>query len=194
MESSCQDTVTKLLREMQEGDHESVNKLFRLIYDVLHARAHQQRRDWQGDFTLNTTALVHEAYIKMVDQSQASWKNRMHFLSVAAKVMRNLLVDYARRRNAGKRGGDVRKLSLDEMKIADEAFTLTEERADELLALDAALERLAHVSPREAQVVECRFFGGMTIAETADALGIAPATVKRSWVLAQAWLFRELNE
>ena len=194
MGESSQVTVTRLLHEMQAGNRSAVNKLFPLVYEALHARARRHRRNWHGDFTLNTTALVHEAYIKLVDQSQAPWDNRAHFLGVAAKAMRNILVDYSRRRKAEKRGGDAPKLSLEEMKVVDEAFTLTEERADTLVALDEALKRLARESPREAQVVECRFFGGMTIAETAGALGISPATVKRSWAIAQAWLYRDMMD
>jgi RNA polymerase sigma factor (TIGR02999 family) len=194
MASSVQTTVTRLLGEVQRGNRAVLGELFALVYEELHARAHQQRARWHGDYTLNTTALVHEAYLKLVDQSQAQWEGRSHFLGVAAKAMRHILIDYARRRRAEKRGGDVQKLSLDEMKVGTDDLVLTQERAEALVVLDEALKRLEQESEREARVVECRFFGGMTVEETAAALGVSARTVKRDWAMAQAWLHREMQK
>lgn len=194
MAPPSQTTVTRLLHELQGGNQAVLGELFSLVYEELHARAHRQRAHWHGDYTLNTTALVHEAYLKLVDQTQAAWESRAHFLGVAAKAMRHILVDYAKRRRAEKRGGDVQKLSLEEMKVSLEGMVaLTEERAEALLLLEEALERLARVNEREARVVECRFFGSMTFEETAQALGVSVRTVKRDWAMAQAWLHREMQ-
>ncbi len=194
MAPPSQTTVTRLLHELQGGNQAVLGELFSLVYEELHARAHRQRAHWHGDYTLNTTALVHEAYLKLVDQTQAAWESRAHFLGVAAKAMRHILVDYAKRRRAEKRGGDVQKLSLEEMKVSLEGMVvLTEERAEALVALEEALERLMHVNEREARVVECRFFGSMTFEETAQALGVSVRTVKRDWAMAQAWLHREMQ-
>ena len=195
MTHPSQATVTRLLHELQEGNRTVGNELFRLVYDELHARAHGQRADWHGDHTLNTTALVHEAYLKLVDRKHETWKSRAHFLAVAAKAMRHILVDYARRRRAEKRGGNVQKLSLEEMKGAlEDLVVMTEERADALVALEEALERLARVNKREVQALECRYFGGMTIKQTAEALGVGERTVKRDCAMAQAWLHREIHD
>ncbi len=189
------ETITKLLDAAREGDRAAVNELFPLVYDELRAMAQRQRRNWHGDYTINTTALVHEAYLKLVDQSHAAWEGRAHFLSVAAKAMRHILVDYARRRRAEKRGGNVQKLSLEEMKgVLEEEMVLSDERAEALVVLDEALGRLSEVDARAAQVVECRFFGGMTIDETAAVLGVAPRTVTRDWEMAQTWLFLEMEK
>ncbi len=183
-----QTAITRLLSELQGGNRAVLDELFSLIYDALHTLAHEQREAWHGDYTLNTTALVHEAYLKLVGQAQTEWENRAHFLSVAAKAMRHILVDYARRCRAEKRGGDAQKLSLEEVVV------LTEERAEALVALEEALDRLAQVDEREAQIVECRFFGGMTIAETAAVIRVSPMTVKRDWAMAQAWLLVEMQK
>jgi len=195
MEHPMQTTVTRLLGELQRGNHTVLDALFSVVYDALHTLAHEHREDWYGDYTLNTTALVHEAYLKLVDQSHAAWEGRAHFLSVAAKAMRHILVDYARRRRAEKRGGDVQKLSLEEMKVVlEEEMVLSDERAEALVVLDEVLGRLEAVDARAAQVVECRFFGGMTIDETAAVLGVAPRTVTRDWAMAQTWLFLEMKK
>lgn len=187
-------TVTRLLQQVQTGDSEAIDRLFAVVYDTLRALAHRQREQWQGDYTLNTTAIVHEAYLKLFDQKKSEWVSQAHFLSVASKAMRHILVDYARRRKAEKRGGSAPKVSLDEVRTpSGDVITITEEKADSLVALDHALERLAEIEPREAKVVECRFFGGMTIAETASVLGVSPMTVKRDWAMAQAWLLREMQ-
>ncbi len=203
MASPSQTTVTRLLHELQGGNQAVLGELFSLIYEELfsliyeelRARAHRQRAHWHGDYTLNTTALVHEAYLKLVDQTQAPWESRAHFLGVAAKAMRHILVDYAKRRRAEKRGGGVQKLSLEEMKVSLEGMVvLTEERAEALVALGESLDRLMHVNVREARVFECRFFGGMTFEETAAAIGVSVRTVKRDWAMAQAWLHREMQK
>lgn len=187
-------TVTQLLQQVSSGDDSAVDRLFSMVYDTLKSLAHSQRQQWYGDFTLNTTAIVHEAYIKLFDQKKAAWENQAHFLSVASKAMRHILVDYARRRKAEKRGGELPKVSFEEIRTpSGDLVVITEEKADSLVALDQALERLAEVEPREAKVVECRFFGGMTIAETASALNVSPMTVKRDWAMAQAWLIREMD-
>lgn len=171
-----------------------MGQLFPLVYDELRGLAHHQRRDWHGDYTLNTTALVHEAYLKLIDQTQVEANSRAHFMGIAAKAMRHLLIDYARRRRAKKRGGGREKVSFEAVKQAlGHEIALSEERTETLLALDDALERLAAVHERQGRVVECRFFGGMTIAETASALGVSPATVKRDWAMAQAWLYRHMQ-
>ncbi|HMB92355.1 MAG TPA: sigma-70 family RNA polymerase sigma factor, partial [Rhodothermales bacterium] len=193
MSSSPQVTVTQLLAELRDGHQSYFNELLPLVYDELHVLAHQQRRRWHGDYTVNTTALVHEAYLKLVDQTTADYKSRAHFYAVAAQAMRYILIDYAKKRRAQKRGGDVPKVSFDEMKgLLGETIKLSDERVEMLVILDEALEHLAQVDERLSRIVECRFFGEMTIKETADALDISTATVKRSWTTAQAWLYREI--
>jgi len=195
MSSSSQADITQLLEAAQGGNAGALNALFPLVYEELHSRAHRQRRGWHGDYTVNTTALVHEAYLKLVNQTHATWKSRAHFFAVAAKAMRHILIDYAERRRTRKRGGDVQKLSLDELKVLpEEVIVMSDERAHALVALDAALKKLADLNERQSRIVECRFFGGMTIPDTAEALGLSPATVKRDWALAQAWLFHEIKQ
>ncbi len=195
MTPTSQATVTRLLGEVQGGDRAALDALFPLVYDALRERAHRQRQRWQGDYTLNTTALVHEAYLKLVDQAHAGWESRAHFLGVASKAIRHILIDHARSRKSERRGGHVQKLSLDEMQAAlGGEIAMTEERADGLLALEEALKTLNTVSEREARIVECRFFGGMTVEETAKALGVSPRTVRRDGAVARAWLYRALTE
>lgn len=191
-------TVSILLDAVRDGRDGALNELLPLVYDQLYVQARHHRRQWQGNMTVNTTALVHEAYLKLVDQTQMQWDSRAHFMAVASKAMRHILIDYAKHSQRKKRGGDVQKVSLDVLHAdpaanMDHLFPGLEARADELLALEGALEHLARLSERQCQVVECRFFGGMTIHETAQALDISPATVKRDWLLAQAWLYREIN-
>ncbi len=187
-------SVTQVLGDLREGKDGAVNELFPLVYEELRSLAQNQRKFWHGDRTLNTTALVHEAYLKLVDQKGQSWKNRAHFYSVAAKAMRHILINYAKFRKRQKRGGDKQKVSLDEhlLKI-DQTFDLSDERSDMLISLDEALKSLAMFSERQSQIVECRFFGGMSISDTADALNISPATVKRGWAMAQSWLYNEMK-
>jgi RNA polymerase sigma factor (TIGR02999 family) len=181
------DEITARLRSAGAGDREALNEVFELVYEELRHRARAQRRRWSGDETLDTTALVHEAYLKLVDQSSASWNDRAHFLAVAARAMRHVLVNYAEQRRAAKRGGGAKHVLLDDHN------PVSEEVAEEVLALHEALDRLAAASERQARVVEARFYAGLSIDETADALGISPATVKRDWALASAWLHREIK-
>lgn len=169
--------------------------LFEKVYDTLKALARTQRSNWGGDFTLNTTALVHEAYLKLVDQSKAGLTSRAHFLNTAAKVMRHLLIDYARQRQSLKRGKDFKLSSLNAVhSVFESELVFTDENADMLLALDEALTKLAKLNERESRVVECRFFAGMSIKETAEVLDVSPMTVKRDWAMALAWLQREMVE
>jgi RNA polymerase sigma factor (TIGR02999 family) len=179
--------VTHLLERLREDDREALDALLPLVYDELHRLAHLELRGQGGDVTLRTTALVHEAYDKLVDHHAVDWQSRSHFFGVAARAMRQVIVDRARRRQAQKRGGDAPHLTLDEGRIA------VDRQADRLVALDEALDRLAAFDERQGRVVECRFFGGMTIKETADALDISPSTVKRDWRTAKAWLSREIK-
>jgi RNA polymerase sigma-70 factor (ECF subfamily) len=179
--------VTDLLVHWSEGDQEALNKLIPLVYDELHKLASRYLRRERRDHTLQTTAVVHEAYLKLVNQRDANFENRLHFFAVAAQIMRRILVDYARRHHASKRGGDLYKLSL------DEALVTSEEKGADLLALDEALDRLAAIDPRQSRVVELRIFAGLTLEETAQALNISPSTVRREWSMAKAWLHRQIK-
>jgi RNA polymerase sigma factor (TIGR02999 family) len=187
-------TVTRLLNEVRDGNEAAMDRLFAAVYDELHDRARAQRRRWKGNNTLNTTALIHEAYLKLVDQDEAEWENRAHFLAVAATAMRHILINYARDQRAQKRGGDQPKFSLEGLRDdLGRVVAVSDERAEALIALDEALRRLEAVSARQSQIVECRFFGGMTIQETATALDVSTATVSRGWAMAKAWLHREMQ-
>jgi RNA polymerase sigma factor (TIGR02999 family) len=184
-------TVTRLLGELEQGNRDAMDELFPLVYDELRRLAHSQRWNWAGDETLGTTALVNEAYLKLVGTARPHPSSHAHFLAVAAKAMRHILSDYARARRREKRGGGARHVSL----AALDALPLDvipDGQVELVAALDAALTRLAQEDMRLSRVVECRFFGGMSIADTATALGTSPATVKRDWTLARAWLYREL--
>lgn len=192
-ENRTQTEVTRLLGEVQDGDRAALDRLFALVYEELQVLARRQRQKWQGNYTLDTTALVHEAYVKLVDQSRIDVESRAHFHAFAARAMRHILCNYARERNAKKRGGAVEKVSLNEMRLPGKGAAFSIEQSEMLAALDDALERLEQVDPRQSKVVECRFFGGMTIVETAAALEISPRTVKRDWAVAQAWLHREIE-
>lgn len=180
--------VTVMLRLAQEGNREAVDRLFSAVYHQLHGLAKAQRKRWDGDQTLNTTVLVHEAYLKLVDQERAEWKDRSHFFAVAAMAMRQILVNYARRTKADRRGGGAKPIPLDEGIIMEETV------ANEILVLNESLDRLVEKSSRQAKIVELRFFVGLTIEETAAVLAISPATVKRDWQLASAWLKKEIQE
>ena len=187
-------TVTQLLNAVNDGDHAALDKLYHLLYEELRVRAHRQRKQWRGDYTLDSVALVNEAYLKLVGQTSIDLKNRAHFLAIAAKAMRFVLFDYVKQRQAQKRGGDHQRVSFEKLKgIFEKGGTVSEEQADVLIALDEALARLAQFDERQSQVVECRFFGGMTITETATALGISAAPVKPDWEMAQTWLYREIK-
>jgi RNA polymerase sigma factor (TIGR02999 family) len=172
---------------MQEDERQSVETLLPIVYQELRrlATAYLQR-ERQG-YTLQPTALVHEAYLRLLKDKPGRWQNRAHFCAIAAHSMRQILIERARARDAQKRGGERRRVTLDEALVAGG------ERSVDLIALDQALERLAGVSPEQARLVELRFFGGLTIEETADAMNISPATVKRHWTVACAWLARELE-
>ena len=165
-----------------------MDRLLPLVYDELRRVAHRQLGRERPGHTLSTTALVHEAYLRLVDQTRARWVDRAHFFAVAAGVMRRILVDYARRYRAAKRGGDARHVDLDQVEVS------LEDRSEMLINLDEALGRLAELNPRLTQVVEYRFFGGMTEEETAEALGVTDRTVRRDWIKAKAWLSRELAD
>lgn len=192
MDAGAGPPVEALVLESRSGDAEALDELFRIVYRDLRARAHAQRRRWGGQETLNTTALVHEAYLKLAGAESVDWEGRAHFLGVASRAMRQVLVDYARRQTAAKRGGDRRPVFLDELRF-EPGVGPDEGRPERVLALEAALGRLEVENPRHARIVECRFFGGMTIDDTASALGVSPATVKRGWAVAQAWLYREIR-
>ncbi|MDX1532262.1 MAG: sigma-70 family RNA polymerase sigma factor [Rhodothermales bacterium] len=182
------DDLTALLARARRGDENAVDAVLPRVYDELHALAHRQLRSERAGHTLNTTALVHEAYLKLVDQTRVEWQNRAHFFAIAATAMRRILINYAHRRKAQKRGGGVAAVTLDE-----EAQGLPT-RIEDLLALDQALDRLAAQSERQARVVELRFFAGLKEEEIAEALGVSAPTVRRDWRFARTWLSRELDE
>lgn len=182
-----QGDVTLLLEAIGEGDPDARDRLFHLVYEELHALAKMQRGRWDGNRTLNTTALVHEAYLKLVRQEEAQWEDRRHFFRVAARAMRHVLVNYARDQKAAKRGGDALRVPLDRVN------PVAEDAADEVIAINDLLEQLEQKHARQRQVVECRFFAGLSVKETADVLGISASTVKRDWRFASAWLRRALQ-
>lgn len=184
--TQTQRDVTRLLARWREGEVEALDRLMPLIYDELRRLAHRHLRHERSGHTLNTTALVHEAYLNLVGGAPVPWENRSHFFAVAARAMRRILISYARKRNRLKRGGGRPDLPL------DRAAVFTEDRFDELLALDQALTALEATDERLCRVVECRYFGGLTIEETAHATGTSAATVKRDWNMAKAWLRRAL--
>lgn len=187
-------SVSLLLQELRAGNQSAFDDLLPQVYDELHRLASQQRNRWDGDETLNTTALVHEAYFRLADQSAPNWQNRAHFLSVAAAAMRQILIDYSKRKHAAKRGGHAPHVPLHDIEAALlDAGPTAEVRDEILIALDDALHRLDQVNHRQMRIVECRFFGGMTVDDTAEALNVSPATVKRGWSMAQAWLYRDLK-
>jgi RNA polymerase sigma factor (TIGR02999 family) len=185
---SSQPAVTQLLLKWQEGDEAAMDDLMPLVYEELRRIAHRHLRRERADHTLSTTALVHEAYLNLVDHDMMPWQNRVHFYAIASRVMRRVLIWYARKRNAAKRGGGIPNLALDDVVV------LSDDRMEELLALDQALEKLEAMDARLCRVVECRYFGGLSVQETAEALAISPATVKRDWQTARAWLRRTLDE
>ena len=178
---------------MRRGDSAALTALFSLVYDELRGVARQQRRAWQGDLTLGTTALVHEAYLKLAEQDGVLAESRAHFLGVAAKTMRHVLCNYSTYKRRQKRGGDAVHVSFEEDAAIFNLRDLSEEQTDLLESLDEALRKLEHEDRRLSDVVECRFFGGMSIEDTAAALGTSPATVKRRWALARTWLYREMK-
>ena len=178
--------ITLLLQAASQGDSVAADRLFQVVYAELRRIARSHRRRWVGNDTLNTTALIHEAFVKL--DGRDDWASRTHFYATAAKAMRHILVNYAQRKKAGKRGRGAADVSLDSVMIA------TEGAAEEVLDLHRALELLAEDRPRWCRIVECRFFGGMSIDETAQALDVSPATVSRDWKLASAWLYQTLHD
>jgi RNA polymerase sigma factor (TIGR02999 family) len=183
--------ITDLLLAWRAGDGQAADRLFPLVYAQLRRIAHNALRRERASHTLDTTALIHEAYLQLVDQTRVEWRDRGHFFGVAAGAMRRVLIDYARRRRAAKRGGAREPVPLAEGEVPV-APTFLDQRADLLLAVDAALTRLEALDPRLARVVECRFFGGLTEEETAAVLGVTARTVRRDWIKAKGWLYREL--
>ena len=194
MNETQQHMVTRLLGELRAGDRRAFDDLLPLVYGELHMLAERQRRRWHGDETLNTTALVHEAYLRLVDQTAPQWRSEPHFLAVAATAMRQILLDYAKGKHAAKREGGRRRVTLDEVEAALSAGGDAQEaQSDAIIALEESLRRLEERDPAQGRIVECRFFGGLSVEETAEALGISPATVKRRWAMAQAWLYRDVK-
>ena len=193
MTAAQQELITRLLGEMRAGSSDAFERLWPLVYADLERIAHRQLGLEPAGHTLSTNALVHEAYVRLVDQTRVQWADRAHFFSVAAHVMRRVLVDYARRHRAARRGGGQRSaISLDLLESMNDGSIAVGERADVLLALDDALQRLATLDARQARVIECRFFAGLTELETAEALGVTTRTVARDWVKARGWLYQEL--
>jgi RNA polymerase sigma-70 factor, ECF subfamily len=179
--------VTRLLLAWNDGDESALEKLVPLVYGELRRLAKRQMWGEHPDHTLQTTALINEAYIKLVDLRNVHWQDRAHFFALCARLMRRILVDFARSRHYAKRGGGAQPISLDESLVVSPAHST------DLVAVDDALKALAKVDARKAQVVELRFFGGLTVEETAEVLKVSPETVQRDWKLAKAWLLRELS-
>lgn len=179
--------ITDLLLQASGGDAAAIDRLLPVVYAQLHGIAHRALQGERSGHTLGTTGLVHEAYLKLVDQTRVGWRDRAHFFAVAALAMRRILVDYARRHRRAKRGGGANVVTLDEGVVS------LDERAENLVALDEALTRLSELNPRLSRVVECRFFGGLTEEEIAEALGVTTRTVKRDWAKARGWLYQELT-
>lgn len=179
--------ITAFLEAVGAGDEGALDEVFIATYTKLRQMAYAQRARWQGQETLSPTALVHEAYLKLAQQDLPRWRDRAHFFAVAARAMRHILINYAERRQASKRGGDAVNVSTDDAVLVDDA------KVEQLLALDEALAKLEADNPRRARVVECRFFAGLDIGDTAEALNVSPATVKRDWTAARAQLNRALR-
>ncbi|TVP98913.1 MAG: sigma-70 family RNA polymerase sigma factor [Balneolaceae bacterium] len=182
-------TPTKLIQKFSDGDSTALNQLFELIYDELHTLAKKQRSRWKGIETLNTVALIHETYLKLWQNQPNHIENRRHFLAIAAKAMRQILINYAEKRTAQKRGGNITPVDSDELDLVAD-----DKAAEELLEMHETLNRLEKINTRQSKVFECRFFGGMTVDDTAFALDISPATVKRDWQAACNWVYTELNK
>ena len=188
MPTPASNEITQLLVAWGQGDQAALDRLIPLVHAELHQRAGRyMRRERQGH-TLQTTALIHETYLRLVDAQQVRWRNRAHFFAIAARLMRRILVDHARERGYQKRGGEARRVSL------DEGLVLSPERGEDVVALDQALSALSELDPRKGRVVECRFFGGLSVEETAEALEVSSETVKRDWRLAKSWLLRRLDD
>ena len=180
--------ITQLLAEWSDGNQTALDKLYPLVYDELHKMARRYMGRERRGHTLQTTALINEAYVRLVDQKNVHWQNRSHFFAISAQIMRRILIDHARREHYAKRGGGAQKISLDEVAI------VAVERASSLILLDEALTRLGEIDPRRSQVVELRYFGGLNNEEIAGVLKISENTVTRDWNMARAWLYQELTE
>ena len=179
--------VTQLLLKWSQGEQGAMDELLPLVYRELHKIAHRYLNKERGEHTLQTTALVHEAYIKLIDQNRVQWQNRAHFFGIAAQAMRRILVDNARQRLSGKRGSGAEKISIE-----DNQIDVSDEKASNLIELDFALKKLAELDPNKARLVELRYFGGLSLEETAEVLGVSRPTVIRQWRLAKAWLYNEI--
>lgn len=188
MTTLSEPNVTELLLEWQKGGKDALDRLTPLIYDELRRMAHRYVQRERAGHTLETTALVNEAYLRLIGQQKIDWQNRAHFFAVTAQVMRHVLIDHARRRHFAKRGGEVQRVSL------EKAAVMSHERAAELVALDEALDNLARIDPRKSRVVELRYFGGLSLEETAKVLEISLMTVRRDWRAAKAWLYKALTD
>ena len=188
MQDGPSSEVTQLLVRWQDGDSQALEALIPLVYRELRSVAHRYLNNERPGHTLQSTALVHEVYVRMIQQEFPRWQNRAHFFGVAAQLMRQILVDYARSRRAAKRGGDICRLSLDEAAEQPQPIDV------DIIALDDALKNLSDMDPQQSRVVELKFFAGLSIEDTSEVLGISPSTVKRQWITARAWLYRELNE
>ena len=179
--------ITRLLKDWSSGDRAALDRLMPLVYDELHRLAHQYMKRERSGHALQTSALINEAYLRLVVQPQVPWENRSHFFGIAARLMRQILVDEARKRSLAKRGGGTIQVSL------VEAATTAQEQAANVIALDDALKTLAALDSRQSEIVELRFFGGLSIEETAEALKVSPGTVMRDWTFARAWLRNEMS-
>lgn len=182
-----QHEITELLAEWREGNQSALDELYPLVYDELHRLARRYMSRERKGHTLQTTALIHEAYVRLVDQKNVQWANRSHFFAISAQIMRRILIDHARRHQYAKRGGGARQVSL------EEAATVVPDHSEELLRLDEALKSLAEMDPRRSQVVELRYFGGLNNEEIAGVLHISENTVTRDWNMARAWLYQQLS-
>ena len=182
------DSITEMLIELTDGNKEVVNHILPHIYDELRRLASSYLRKERSNHTLQPTALVHEAYMKLIDQNRVKWQNRAHFFGIAAQVMRRILMDHARKHQAEKRGGEFEKLPIEE-----EILIVSHDKSAELIALDEALEELAKLDPDKAKIVELRYFGGLSIEETAEVMGVSVPTVNRHWKMAKAWLFSQIS-
>lgn len=180
--------ITQLLRAWSDGDRDALEKLSPLVYKELHRLAKHYMAGERSGHTLQTTALVNEAYLRLIDWKNVHWQNRAHFFAVSAQLMRRILVDFARSHRQAKRGGDTRQVSL------DEALVVSYDRSADLVALDDALNALAEIDPRKSQIVELRFFGGLSVDETAEVLSVSPRTVLQDWAMAKVWLLREISK
>ncbi len=185
--SEASENVTQLLVDWSRGNKEALDRLVPIVYQELRRQAARYLRRERAGHTLQTTALIHEAYLRLVDQKNVHWQNRAHFFGIAAQLMRRILVDHARTRNRAKRGGSYIRVSLNEESALATAKDL------DIVALDQALDRLAEIDPQQSRVVELRYFSGLNVEETAEVLSISPATVKREWRMAKAWLHREIS-